>query len=497
MQSPQAAVLVALPIALLVGILSAAISPLVAFAGIVALVVFAAVVARPVLGLFLFVIVVALFPFGVVPLRIGVELTFLDTALLSTYVGLLGAYLSRLPRPPFTTSLAGWLLLLFMGAAILSLIIGNGYSPVDPDELRRFAKLLASLGVFFLALLLVRSPRAVASMTRALILAAAIAGGVAAVLWRLPTSIQLRLLTSLAVIGYPTADVLRYVPGPNNSYTTQLRATGTAIDPNVLGGTVMMGLLLAIVQIAAPRRVFNRPILVVLALPALAGVVTSFSRASWVGVAVALAVIATCRFRRLWIVLALGAVVALTLPVGRDAVVRFTSGLSSSDPATALRFGEYHNALTLIQRYPLFGVGFGAAPDFDVTAGVSSVYLLMGEQTGLLGLALYVATLGVVIVVGFQAVLRAARHPDSGLVAAYFTAVLGALVAGVFDHYFANQAFPHAVALFWLYAGLLLVTARSVMPSSVQIPPLGARVPSHSGSSQGSQNDARTAGARP
>jgi hypothetical protein len=35
------------------------------------------------------------------------------------------------------------------------------------------------------------------------------------------------------------------------------------------------------------------------------------------------------------------------------------------------------------------------------------------------------------------------------------TAITAALVAGVFDHYFASTAFPHMVALFWLLAALL------------------------------------------
>jgi hypothetical protein len=41
----------------------------------------------------------------------------------------------------------------------------------------------------------------------------------------------------------------------------------------------------------------------------------------------------------------------------------------------------------------------------------------------------------------------------------------GALVAGLLDHYFANQAFPHAVALFWLYAAALVVASRGLAGS--------------------------------
>jgi hypothetical protein len=42
-----------------------------------------------------------------------------------------------------------------------------------------------------------------------------------------------------------------------------------------------------------------------------------------------------------------------------------------------------------------------------------------------------------------------------GVLAALLAAVSSALAAGLLDHYFANYAFPHAVALFWLYAAAL------------------------------------------
>src|SRR5207245_2364358 len=130
-----------------------------------------------------------------------------------------------------------------------------------------------------------------------------------------------------------------------------------------------------------------------------------------------------------------------------------------ADRSTAFRVGEYANALTLIQRYPLLGIGFGLSPDIDVTAGVSSVYLLVAEQTGLLGLGLYLATLGVVVWTGVRRVVRTEDPRLDGVAAAFLAAVAGAVVAGFLDHYFANQAFPHAVALFWLYAAGVMASS--------------------------------------
>ncbi len=56
-----------------------------------------------------------------------------------------------------------------------------------------------------------------------------------------------------------------------------------------------------------------------------------------------------------------------------------------------MRFGEYKDALILIERYPLFGVGFTGTPDLDIYLGVSMLYLIIAENMGIIGLALFAA----------------------------------------------------------------------------------------------------------
>src|SRR5437879_2508202 len=141
---------------------------------------------------------------------------------------------------------------------------------------------------FFIARALLSTPRRLEGLTRGLILAGAIQGGIGAALMTLSPLSQLTLLTRLQVIGYPTADVLRYVPGPNDTYTNQLRAIGTSVDPNVFGGMLMLALALIVVQWAAPKPVLPKSLLVLLALPTAAGMLLSLSRASWLGLAVGL-----------------------------------------------------------------------------------------------------------------------------------------------------------------------------------------------------------------
>src|SRR5205085_906113 len=144
------------------------------------------------------------------------------------------------------------------------------------------------------------------------------------------------------------------------------------------------------------------------------------------------------RYRRILVLALLMALGVLASPVGQALIVRFVSGFSTSDPATAFRVGEYANALTLLSRYPVLGIGFGASPDIDVTAGVSSVYLLVAEQTGLLGLGVFLTALGSVLVIGLRNFGQMADPRLQGMRAALLAAVSGALVTGLLDHYFAN-----------------------------------------------------------
>lgn len=450
--------------ALAVGVLAAAApSPLVPVAGLVSLSIAGLIWRRPFLGAWLFVAIVATLPFGVIPLPIGgAQLTFVDAVLIVTFSAVLGRVAFSGWR--LSPGAPGVALVAFVSVAIAAFLAAGATSLIPPELIRRVGKLLASLLFFLVARALLTSEQRLFWLTRWLMYAGAVQGALGAGLMLLSPLSQLTLLSRLQVIGYPMTDVLRYVPGPNNTYTSQLRAIGTSVDPNVFGGTLMLALTLMVVQWAVPRPVLPRWGLVLLALPTGAGVLLSLSRASWLGLAAGLVLIGALRYRR---ILLAGAIVGLALvatPNGQEFIARFVSGFSTTDRATAFRVGEYANALTLVQRYPLLGIGFGLSPDIDVTAGVSSVYLLVAEQTGLLGLIMYLAALLTTWWTGAGGVARSQDPSQTephgqqlqGVQAAFLAALSGALVAGLLDHYFANQNFPHAVALFWLYAAALV-----------------------------------------
>ena len=78
-----------------------------------------------------------------------------------------------------------------------------------------------------------------------------------------------------------------------------------------------------------------------------------------------------------------------------------------------MRFGEYKDALILIERYPLFGVGFTGTPDMDIYLGVSMLYLIIAENMGVIGLAIFLAVMVGFFVMALRA-WRRGSQPEPG-----------------------------------------------------------------------------------
>jgi O-antigen ligase len=176
------------------------------------------------------------------------------------------------------------------------------------------------------------------------------------------------------------------------------------------------------------------------------------------GLALAAFAMGVLRYRQM---LPLGALVLLAillLPQTRALVAHFIDGFLGNDLATQMRFGEYKDAFRLIERYPLLGVGFTGSPDVDLYVGVSSMYLLIMQQMGLLGISAFALTM-LALFVGAARAWPRVRMNDRA--AAIFLgghgAVLGALFSGIFDHYFFNIDFHNAVA--WLCLMLAMAVA--------------------------------------
>jgi O-antigen ligase len=333
--------------------------------------------------------------------------------------------------------------------------------------IRNFAELVLAISFFFVLVNTLRTQRDAELFARLIMLAGAIAAGIAAVFYVIPDTLTIRILDALGRFGYPGgAGALRYI---EDSAENPMRAIGTMVDPNVLGGFMILVIGLTLPQLVSPSPLFRRWLVAAfLGIEAVALYLT-YSRGSLAGMVVGLFVIGILRYRKLLLLGAAGAVLLLLLPQAQGYVLHFIEGIQLQDRATLMRLGEYRDALALISRYPWFGVGFTGSPDADLYVGVSNLYLLMAETMGVLGVLVFLIVMIAYLANLFRAwkiTRSSSQSPQSArqeaLLLGLLAAIAGALVGGIFDHYLFNLVYPHMGVMLWSYLGLGMVVTRLV-----------------------------------
>jgi hypothetical protein len=402
-------------------------------------------------GFFGLVAIIYLLPFGVLPLRLGFYPTFLDAALLLVF----GAWITgaALKKSPIDGSPIGPFIVAFILLACASFVAGLAHAELTATTLRHFVEIILAIALFFAVINTLKEKvklKQVVAAIGAFALAEAI---IAIVIYFLPSYTAVRILSALGRVGYPTGwGVLRYV---ENNPELPLRAVGTSIDPNVLGGSMMIAIALFTPQLFARKPFLPR----YLVLPSLAVLwfclYLTYSRSALLGLLAALSIIGLVRYRAIFALVALAFLLVIFLPQAQPYLERLQAGLAGKDLATKMRFGEYKDALILISRYPWLGVGFSGTPDIDIYIGVSSLYLLMAEYIGIPGVGIFLTVVGRFFSLLFQKWKALTSDQEmEAIMVGLVGAIGGALVGGIFDHYFFNLDFPHSVSLFWLLVGL-------------------------------------------
>jgi O-antigen ligase len=310
--------------------------------------------------------------------------------------------------------------------------------------------------LFFVVINNVRTSAQLRGISLIFLLGGGLTGFLAILFYIIPETWTIRLLSLLRVIGYPNEGILRYIEdNPDNP----MRAIATSIDPNALGGLLIILTIIGVAYLFARQPIMLRRYLIVnVGLMGLALYLT-FSRGSLLGVVAALGLMSLLRYRKLLVYMIGLALLMLILPQTQLYVTRFLEGVQGSDLATQMRFGEYKDAMLLITRYPILGVGFAGTPDIDLYVGVSSLYFLIAEQMGLVGMSLFMLISLVFFGLAFQSWRKMpAGHRLEAPLLGYSLAVFGAMVGGIFDHFFFNIQFTHLVALYWLIMGLGVAT---------------------------------------
>ncbi len=401
--------------------------------------------------------VICLLPFATLPVDIGLTPTFLDLALVAVIgVWLLGIVTGN--QRDLVTAPIALPLLVFILIAIFAFIFGLSNGPLTPSLIRKFAEIILSLGFVFVIVDYCRTQERLERLVKALLLAGAGAAVISIVFWLLPEDTTNTILNFLTRIGYPGGWVIRYIE--ENPELAE-RAIGTSVDPNVLGGLLLMIGALAGPQLVAKRPLFPRWLTWGIVGSIFLGVILTFSRGAMFGLAAGLGFIAILRYRRLIPYMLGGGLLLLLLPVAQTYISRFAEGLQGQDLATQMRFGEYRDALTLIGRYPIMGVGFAGTPDIDIYLGVANVYLTIAQVMGVVGLLAFFGVIGTLFFYGLSHRHTFKTHERlDALWLGLHAAIIGGLAAGVFDHYLFNLEFHHAVTVFWLLVGLATAVTR-------------------------------------
>jgi polysaccharide biosynthesis protein PslJ len=406
------------------------------------------------------IFVMILLPFGTLPVRVGVTPTFLDAALGAFLVVYLTQWMTgRRQRIQLTP--VHILVALYMMWLMLTFALGLRYAMPTSAILRQFAETLLSISMVFILVDLLRDPMILRRLVLVVIIAIGIEAAAALVLYVLPDTTAESILVRLARLGYPNGGVIRYV---ESNPELPERAIGTWVDPNAFGGVLAVSAAMIAPQVFARKPVLRYRWLTlgVLGIVSLALILT-FSRASALAFAAGMGVIALLRYRRFIPLLIVGGLLLLLLPQTQAYIARFTQGFAGADLATQMRIGEYTDALRLIGRYPVFGVGFTGTPDNDIYTNAASLYLIMANQIGLAGVALFLITIGAIFVYGAVRYRRAAQNADlDSIHLGYHVALLTALVNGAADLYFFRIDFQASILLFWSTAALALASSHLV-----------------------------------
>lgn len=420
-------------------------------------------------GLWVAIAVVTMLPFAVIPVRVGLTLTALEAvSILLFSVWGLRILLYRDHLLPSSAHAAMIMLLLTVTLFAFLLGVGRGYTMQTYHD---YAKFLMAVGLVFIVWTSIRSLADQRRLLNVVLLGGSASASLGLVFQALGPGFAERMLAQLIPLGYPGARIVRFIeddPG------RAMRLVSTSIDPNSAGGMLAIVFVIGAIQLISRQPLVARK-LCLIAVP-LTGValLLTYSRGAWLGAAAGLGIAAILRYR--WLIPAGIAAVAslIAFGIGMAFFERLWLGLTLQDPATVLRLREYQNALEIIRQYPLFGVGFGNAPSIELQTGVSSIYLTIGQQTGFLGLIVFVLTIGSIGIAGLSWWRRQLESPHSDLMLTLLGVLAAALTIGIFDHYFFNIQFPHMAALLWIIAGLILALARPIYPDSTGEIPNGS-----------------------
>lgn len=261
------------------------------------------------------------------------------------------------------------------------------------------------------------------------------------------------------------------------------RAGAAFGHPNIFGSYLDLTLPLVAVMAFSERQTLIRWAARAALVAGVCGLSVTLSRSALVGAAVGLFVLLVYLLRRRsvsWQMIAAPgtAILALGLVQGLGLTDALLYRISESDPTTALRPALMLTAANVVLSHPLGGVGLNTFGEFvqshwslaadsvpSVPVPVHNIYLLIGAETGVVGLILYLYWAGVPVLRALRSTWNQANARSWVLIGV--TAGLLALGAqGLFDWTLRTEAVEMTFALqLGLIVGLLYVKPGQTQPA--------------------------------
>jgi hypothetical protein len=433
--------------------------PIVAFGALFGILAGLYVLSNVTAALYGVVLVTVLLPFGTLPFKIAITPTFLDMALGAFLLVYVMQWMTG-RRQGFRLTPVHALVVLYTMWLLLTFALGLRFAMPTSAIIRQFAETLLSIAMVFILGDLIRDPQTLRRLVIIVMFGVAVQAAVAVVLYILPDQTAAEILARLARIGYPTGNVIRFIEDNPNGVE---RAIGTWVDPNALGGFLAISAAMIAPQIFAHKPILHYRWLTIGILGVIMlALVLTFSRASMLAIAISLFIIGLFPgYRKYLVMLGLALLLVLTLPQTRSYIQHFTEAFTGSDRSTQMRLGEYSDSLDLISRNPIVGVGFTGTPSIDLYTNVASMYLIMANQIGLVGVGVYAIMILGVLYYGWRA--RQIVDDNSTLASihlGYHAALVAALINATADLYFFRLDFQASIFSFWMIIALALTSSR-------------------------------------
>lgn len=235
----------------------------------------------------------------------------------------------------------------------------------------------------------------------------------------------------------------------------QGRLVSTFLDPNFVGGFLVVGISLSLPQLLAGKEKTLRWYWGILTAIMVGALYLTFSRSALLALVVAVFIIGLLRYR--WVVAAF-IMIALVGYFLSPRLQERVQGAFDFDQTVRYRVASWREGLNIVREEPIIGVGFNTLPDTrerygywpagHASSGFDSSLLTVGTTTGILGLIAY---LGVVV----STLLLSWRkwRKTAAPIALTFLAAGGALL--IHSLFVNSLLYPSILVVGWIILGLV------------------------------------------